>query len=215
MDIVREQVRIGPLGLPGHFDLVAPAEGLVVFVHGSGSSRLSPRNQHVAEVLHQHRLSTLLFDLLTPDEATDRHKVFDIELLASRVGQAIDWARRHPAVGGAGLGLFGASTGGAAALCAAAAWPNRVMAVVSRGGRPDLASADLQAVQAPTLLVVGARDPQVVELNRRAMRLLRCEKRLEVVPGASHLFDEPGALDSAAHLAGALFANHASAGWRS
>lgn len=215
MDIVREQVRIGPLGLPGHFDLVAPAGGLVVFAHGSGSSGQSPRNQHVAEILHQHRLSTLLFDLLTPDEATDRYKVYDVELLASRIGHAIDWARFHPAVGGAGLSLFGADTGGAAALSAAAAWPNRVTAVVSRGGRPDLASADLQAVQAPTLLVVGARDPQVLDLNRRAMRLLRCEKRLEVVPGVSHRFDEPGALDSVAHLAGAWFVNHLSTGWRS
>jgi len=214
VDIVSEQVRIGPQGLPGSFDLVAPAGGLVVFAHGSGSSRLSPRDRHVAEVLRQHGLSTLLFDLLTPDEATDRHKVFDIELLASRVGQAIGWARAHPAVGGASLGLFGASTGAAAVLCAAAAWPTRVMAVVSRGGRPDLATADLQAVQAPTLLVVGSRDPQVLDLNRSAMRLLRCEKRLELVPGATHLFEEPGALDTVAHLAGAWFANHTSTAWR-
>lgn len=215
MDIVREGVRIGPLGLPGTFDFVAPAEGLVVFAHGSGSNRLSPRNQHVAEVLHRHRLATLLFDLLTPEEATDRHKVFDIELLASRLRQAIEWARRHPAVGQSSLGLFGASTGAAAALCAAAAWPNQVAAVVSRGGRPDLASADLQAVQAPTLLVVGSRDPQVLALNRSAMRQLQGEKRLEVVPGASHLFEEPGALDTVAHLAGAWFANHFSTAWRS
>ena len=215
MDIVRGRVLIGPLGLPGMFDLVAPAEGLVVFAHGSGSDHLSRRNRHLAEVLHQHRLSTLMFDLLTPAEATDRHKVFDIELLASRVGQAIEWARLQPAVGRSCLGLFGASTGAAAALCAAAARPNLVMAVVSRGGRTDLVAADLQAVQAPTLLVVGTHDSQVLELNRHAMRLLRCEKRLEVVPGATHLFDEPGALDTVAHLAGAWFANHFSTAWRS
>jgi putative phosphoribosyl transferase len=215
VDIVREQVRIGPLGLPGMLDVVVPGEGLVVFAHGSGSSRLSPRNQHVAEILRRHRLSTLLFDLLTPAEANDRHQVFDIELLASRVGQAMDWARVHPALAGACLGLFGASTGAAAALCAAAAWPNQVLAVVSRGGRPDLAAADLPAVQAPTLLVVGAHDTQVLGLNQRAMRLLRCEKRLEVVPGATHLFEEPGALDTVSHLAGAWFANHFSTAWRS
>ena len=215
MDIVREQVRIGPLGLAGCFDLVAPADGLVVFAHGSGSSHLSPGNQQLAGLLHQHRLCTLLFDLLSPAEATDRHKVFDIELLASRIGQAIDWARLHPAVGGGGLALFGASTAAAAALCAAAARPSRVMAVVSLGGRPDLVSVDLPAVQAPTLLVVGAHDPQLLDLNRRAMRLLRCEKRLEVVPGAGQRFDAPGVLDSVAHLAGAWFSNHLSAGWRS
>jgi putative phosphoribosyl transferase len=215
VDIVREQVRIGPLGLPGSFELVAPGDGVVVFAHGSGSNRSSPHHHRVAEVLHQHRLSTLMFDLLTGDEATDRHKVFDIELLACRVGHAMDWARAHPALRGASLGLFGASTGAAAALCAAAAWPHRVAALVSLGGRPELASADLQAVQAPTLLVVGSRDPQVLALNRSAMRLLRCEKRLEVVPGASPLFDEPGALDTLAYLAGAWFANHLSTGWRS
>ena len=131
MDIVREQVRIGPLGLPGVVDLVSQAEGLVVFAHGSGSSRLSPRNQHVADVLHQHRLATLLFDLLTPDEAADRDKVFDIDLLASRLGQAMGWAQAHPALRHYRLGLFGASTGAAAALCAAAAWPNQVVAVVA------------------------------------------------------------------------------------
>lgn len=215
MDIVREQVRIGPLGLPGVFDHVSPAEGLVVFAHGSGSSRLSPRNQHVADVLHQHRLATLLFDLLTPAEAADPHKVFDIDLLAGRLQQAMDWAQAHPAVDRPRLGLFGASTGAAAALSAAAAWPHQVVAVVSRGGRPDLATADLALVQAPTLLIVGARDPQVLALNRSAMRQLHCEKRLEVVPGATHLFEEPGALDTVAHLAGAWFANHFSTAWRS
>ena len=215
MDIVREQVLIGPLGLAGCLDLVASAEGLVVFAHGSGSSHRCPGNQQLAELLHQHRLSTVLFDLLSPAEATDRHKVFDIELLASRVGQAIDWARQYPAVSGAGLGLLGVGTGAAAALCAAAAWPGRVMAVVSSGGRLDLASADLPTVQAPTLLVVGPHDPQLLVLNRRAMRLLRCEKRLEVVPGASQGLDEPGSLDSVAHLAGAWFSNHFSPGWRS
>ena len=219
VDIVREQVLIDPLGLPGLFDLVAPAKGLVVFAHGSGSDPLSRRNlvdaNYLADVLRQHRLSTLMFDLLTPTEATDRRKVFDIELLASRVGQAIEWAGLQPAVGRSCLGLFGVSTGAAAALCAAAARPNQVVAVVSRGGRPDLVTADLQAVQAPTLLVVGTHDPQVLQLNRQAMRLLRCEKRLEVVPGATHLFEEPGAIDTVADLSGAWFANHFSTAWRS
>lgn len=215
LDIVREQVLIGSLGLVGCLDLVAPAAGLVVFAHSSGSSHLSPGNQQLAGLLHQHRLSTLLFDLLSPSEATDRHQVLAIELLADRIGQAIDWARRQPALSGAGLGLLGTGTGAAVAFGAAAAWPSRVMAVVSCGGRPDLASVDLPEVQAPTLLVVGAHDPKLLDLNRRAMRLLRCEKRLEVVPSPSQGCDAPGVIDSVAHLAGAWFSNHFSPGWRS
>jgi pimeloyl-ACP methyl ester carboxylesterase len=202
------QVRIGPRGLPG--DLAQPqrSRALVLFAHGSGSSRLSARNRWVAAVLQQHRLSTLLFDLLDADEAADRRKVFDIGLLADRVQQALDWAAGQAELAGLGVGLFGASTGAAAALCAAAARPGRVAAVVSRGGRPDLAGACLAQVQAPTLLIVGAADPEVLALNRQALRELSCKKRLEVVPGATHLFEQPGALGSVAELAAAWFETH-------
>jgi dienelactone hydrolase len=179
-----------------------------VFAHGSGSSRLSRRNRWVAEVLQQHELSTLLFDLLDDDEAADRRKVFDIQLLSERMQQALDWADGQAGLAGMSVGLFGASTGAAAALCAAAARPGRVAAVVSRGGRPDLAAACLPLVHAPTLLIVGGADPEVLALNRLALRELRCNKRLEVVPGATHLFEEPGALRSVAQLAAAWFETH-------
>jgi pimeloyl-ACP methyl ester carboxylesterase len=202
------QVNIGPLALPGDLDLPAGSHALVLFAHGSGSSRLSSRNRWVAEVLQQHRLSTLLFDLLDEDEAADRSKVFDIDLLSERVQQALDWVVHQAALAGMSLGLFGASTGAAAALCAAAARPGNVAAVVSRGGRPDLAAASLPAVQAPTLLIVGGADRDVLTLNRRALRQLHCQKRLEVVPGATHLFEEPGALDSVAQFAAAWFETH-------
>jgi putative phosphoribosyl transferase len=185
---------------------------LVVFAHGSGSGRGSPRNRFVTSVLHEHRMATLLFDLLTEDEALDRSKVFDIDLLAQRVVEVLDWLhdedvhalgnlRRHTS-------LFGASTGAAAALQAAAARPARVRSVVSRGGRVDLAAPFLPQVRAPTLLIVGGGDRDVLQFNRDAMRTLRCEKRLEVVPGASHLFEEPGALDAVAHLAAHWFVGH-------
>lgn len=202
------QVRVGPQGLPG--DLVRPSQShaLVLFAHGSGSSRLSGRNRWVAEVLQQHRLSTLLFDLLDEDEAAERRKVFDIGLLSERVQQALDWAAGQTPLAGLSLGLFGASTGAAAALCAAAARPGLVAAVVSRGGRPDLAADHLAQVQAPTLLIVGGADLEVLALNRQALRELHCSKRLEVVPGAGHLFEEPGALGSVARLAAAWFDTH-------
>ena len=203
-----QQVRIGPRALPGDLDLPARSRALVMFAHGSGSSRLSSRNRWVAEVLQQHALSTLLFDLLDADEAADRFKVFDIALLSERVQQALDWVAGQAALAGMNVGLFGASTGAAGALCAAAARPGDVAAVVSRGGRPDLAAGSLSAVQAPTLLIVGGADRAVLALNRQALRELRCEKRLEVVPRATHLFDEPGALDSVAQLAAAWFATH-------
>jgi len=203
-----QQVRIGPGALPGDLDLPARSRALVLFAHGSGSSRLSSRNRWVAEVLQQHALSTLLFDLLDDDEAADRRKVFDIGLLSERVQQVLDWVSGQAELAGMSLGLFGASTGAAAALCAAAARPGSVSAVVSRGGRPDLAAASLASVQAPTLLIVGGADREVLALNRQALRELRCEKRLEVVPGATHLFEEPGALDSVAQLAAAWFATH-------
>jgi dienelactone hydrolase len=203
-----QQVRIGPAALPGDLDLPARSHALVLFAHGSGSSRLSSRNRWVAEVLQQYALSTLLFDLLDDDEAADRRRVFDIGLLSERVQQALDWVSGQAELAGMSLGLFGASTGAAAALCAAASRPGSVSAVVSRGGRPDLAAASLAAVHAPTLLIVGGADREVLALNRQALRELRCEKRLEVVPGATHLFEEPGALDSVAQLAAAWFATH-------
>ena len=203
-----QQVSIGPRALPGDLDLPAGSRALVLFAHGSGSSRLSSRNRWVAEVLQQHALSTLLFDLLDEDEAADRRKVFDIELLSERVQQALDWTASQPALAGMSLGLFGASTGAAAALCAAAARPGRVAAVVSRGGRPDLAAACLPQVHAPTLLIVGGAGREVLALNRQALRQLHCNKRLEVVPGATHLFEEPGTLGSVAQLAADWFETH-------
>jgi putative phosphoribosyl transferase len=207
-----EEVRIGPQGLPGTLTLVPQALGVVVFAHGSGSSRTSPRNRFVADVLHDCRLVTLLFDLLTESEGEDRSLVFDIDLLGDRVVEALEWLQGQPEFGHHRLGLFGASTGAAAALLAAAQRPGRVAAVVSRGGRPDLAAPWLKRVQAPTLLIVGGNDTEVLQFNRSAARVLTCEKRLEVVPGATHLFEEPGALEAVAHLAGAWFANHLSRG---
>jgi len=202
-----QEVRVGPLGLQGDWVQVPQAVGAVVFAHGSGSSRHSPRNRHVAEVMHEYRLSTLLFDLLTDDEALERRHVFDIGLLGRRLGEALSWLRAQ-----AGppprIGLFGASTGAAAALDAAARHPGWVAAVVSRGGRPDLAASALADVEAPTLLIVGGRDIEVLRLNQGAARAMHCQVRLEVVPGATHLFEEPGALETVAHLAGEWFASH-------
>jgi len=174
--------------------------GLVVFAHGSGSSRFSRRNRYVAETLEGHGFATLLLDLLTrEEEAVDVRTTefrFDVERLGQRVVAAIDWIDTHPAVMQLPICCFGASTGAAAALIAAAARPDRVSAVVSRGGRPDLAGDALAAVAAPTLLIVGGRDAQVVELNRQALRRMHAPARLEIVPGATHLFEEPGALDA-------------------
>lgn len=201
-------VNVDPVRLPG--DLVVPngATGMVIFAHGSGSSRLSPRNRQVAERLHEAGLGTLLFDLLTVEEAEDRAKVFDIELLAERLEGAHRWLRRWPQVGRVPIGFFGASTGAAAALVAAARLGAEVGAVVSRGGRPDLAADALPKVTAPTLLIVGGDDVQVLALNRAAEARMRCERRLEVIPGASHLFEEPGALERVAELAAEWFARH-------
>jgi putative phosphoribosyl transferase len=207
-----EQVQVGVSALPGELDVPAGAVALVMFVHGSGSSRLSVRNRWVAEVLQQHRLATLLFDLLSDEEGADRHNVFDIEMLGERVGEALDWSAQRADLNDRPVGLFGASTGAAAALAAAAQWPGRVGAVVSRGGRPDLAADSLPHVVAPTLLIVGGADREVLELNRRALRQLACTKRLEVVPDATHLFEEPGALDSVAELAASWFERHLVAG---
>ncbi|MGY1682602.1 phosphoribosyltransferase family protein [Geodermatophilus sp. SYSU D01176] len=198
---------VGPAGLPGHLTVPGHAGGLVVFAHGSGSGRHSPRNRAVAEVLRCAGMATLLVDLLTPEEEAARGPVFDIELLAGRLAAVARWATAEPSCAGLPLGFFGASTGAAAALVAAAR-DEAVRAVVSRGGRPDLAGAALADVRAPTLLVVGGRDQQVLELNREAQARLRCPNRLAVVPGASHLFEEPGTLRAAAELARDWFATH-------
>ena len=193
----------GGLWLPG--DLASPPApaALVVFAHGSGSSRRSPRNVAVAERLHRDGLATLLFDLLTDDEARDRGSVFDIGLLARRLVAVVE--RVSADVADTPVGLFGASTGAAAALVASVSLPD-VRAIVSRGGRPDLAGEALERVTAPTLLIVGAADPEVLELNRQAQARMRSETRLEVVPGATHLFEEPGTLERVAELASAWFA---------
>lgn len=187
--------------LPAQLTVPAGAAGLVVFAHGSGSGRLSPRNQQVAATLQAAGLGTLLFDLLTPVEAEDRANVFDIGLLASRMVAAISWARRRDDTGQLPIGLFGASTGAAAALWASTEPGVTVAAVVSRGGRPDLAQPRLAAVEAPTLLIVGGHDEAVLRLNEEAEHEMGCEKRLSVVPGATHLFEEPGALEEVAKLA--------------
>lgn len=195
------------LALPGRLCLPAPPTGLVLFAHGSGSSRSSPRNTFVASVLHESWIGTLLFDLLTEQEATDRVNVFDVALLAERLLAAVRFVAGLEQTRHLPLGLFGASTGAAAALVAAAREP-RVAAVVSRGGRPDLAGRKLGAVHVPTLLIVGAADTEVLALNERAYALLECERRLAVVPGATHLFEEPGTLGEAARLAAEWFAKH-------
>jgi dienelactone hydrolase len=195
-------------------DIAHPEEarGLVLFAHGSGSSRLSPRNRAVAAGLQRAGLATVLVDLLTPEEERlDAHSGrlrFDINLLAARLIALTDWLRQDPAGAGLSVGLFGASTGAAAALVAAAARPDAVRAVVSRGGRPDLAGEFLRLVHQPTLLIVGENDATVVQLNRRAMALLSGHTRLEIVPGASHLFEEPGALEMVARLAREWFVAH-------
>jgi len=199
--------------LDGDLTVPSGAGAIVVFVHGSGSSRRSPRNRAVPEGLQAAGLATLLMDLLTPgEEAVDVQTArlrFDIPLLAGRVVAATEWIGRH--LGPWRLGYFGASTGAAAALMAAAERPDRVGAVVSRGGRPDLAAGALSRVQAPTLLIVGAADPVVLELNLEASNALRTEKRLEVVPGAGHLFEEPGALERVTSLARDWFVRHLAA----
>lgn len=187
--------------LHGILNIPSAAFAVVAFAHGSGSGRFSPRNQFVAQILEEAGLATLLLDLLEEDEAGDRDKVFDIELLAQRLKSAAEWLANDPSTRKFRLGYFGASTGAGAALVAAARDPNTVSAVVSRGGRPDLAAADLPFVQAPTLLIVGGNDDVVLELNRNAFLELRCRKELVIVPGATHLFEEAGALDDVARLA--------------
>lgn len=196
-------VHIPPLGLIGNLRIPKNAYALVVFAHGSGSSRLSPRNMAVARALNDRGIATLLFDLLTPAEEADRANVFDIPLLANRLIDAIRWLAGDASAAKLPLGLFGASTGAAAALVAAAALPDRVGAVVSRGGRPDLAGDALEQVRAPTLLIVGGADFAVIDLNQHAMARLRGAAALQIIPRASHLFPEPGALEAVIdHAAG-------------
>jgi dienelactone hydrolase len=199
---------IGRQRLRGDLALPPNAEGLVVFAHGSGSSRSSPRNAYVARRLQAQGLATLLFDLLTEREAADRRNVFDIPLLAKRMTEAVHLARSDAYLSRLPVGLFGASTGAAAALVATARLPQDVAAVVSRGGRPDLAGPALEEVRAAILLIVGGADHGVIELNQDAFAVLACEKRLEIVPGATHLFEEPGTLDAVVDLAGAWFSAH-------
>jgi putative phosphoribosyl transferase len=200
--IPSDSVRLeGELSIPDH------ALGVVLFAHGSGSSRLSPRNRFVAEALRDARLGTLLFDLLTEDEAAERDNVFDIDFLAHRLADATRWLRVGSDAGNYPLGYFGASTGAAAALVAVAQDP-AISAVVSRGGRPDLAIRHLAEVESPTLLIVGGNDYGVIELNEKAYRVLRCEKSLKIVPGATHLFEEPGTLEQVAELASDWFVRH-------
>jgi putative phosphoribosyl transferase len=199
------EIPSGRRRLSGILSVPPGAAGVVAFAHGSGSGRFSPRNKFVARVLEEGGLATLLLDLLAEEEAEDREKVFDIELLAERLQSAADWLSRAPETHALRLGYFGASTGAGAALVAAARNPTAIGAVVSRGGRPDLAQAYLSAVQAPTLLIVGGNDDVVIELNEQALRLLRCPKELVIVPGATHLFEEPGALEEVARLAKAWF----------
>ncbi len=199
------RIRIGNITLDGILGLPADPRGLVIFAHGSGSGRLSPRNTFVARHLQQVGLATLLLDLLTEEEADDRRKVFDIDLLADRLLLAKGWVETEGRTRGLTIGYFGASTGAGAALQAAAREPTNVKATVSRGGRPDLAVSYLPSVTAPTLLVVGSHDEPVIEMNQAAYELLTCEKKLVIIPGATHLFEEPGTLEQVAEHAGKWF----------
>jgi len=207
-------VRIPIEGSALHGDLRMPADacGLVIFVHGSGSSRMSPRNRHVAEELNQHRLATLLMDLLTQEEQRIDDRTmeyrFDIPLLAGRSTLAAQWALAQPELGRLPIGLFGASTGAAAALITAAEMKERIAAVVSRGGRPDLAEDALPNVNSPALFIVGGNDQTVLALNEKAMAEMRCVKQLHVVPGATHLFEEPGALEKVVQVVAEWFCQH-------
>lgn len=206
------RIPVGAATIDADLTLPSDASGLVLFAHGSGSSRFSPRNRHVAQVLNRAGLATVLADLLTPDEeAADertRHLRFDIGLLAQRLGGATDWLGQHMQTARLAIGYFGASTGAGAALVAAAQHPDAVRAVVSRGGRPDLAGEALGQVCAPTLLIVGGNDVPVIGLNEQALEQLRSEKQLVIVPGATHLFEEPGTLDTVAIAARDWFLRH-------
>jgi Dipeptidyl aminopeptidases/acylaminoacyl-peptidases len=210
--MIEAQIQAGRAVLPGNLHLPEGAGALVLFAHGSGSSRHSPRNQFVARILNDAGLATLLFDLLTQDEEaidmqTREHR-FNINLLADRLVHATKWAKQQPQTRDLRIGYFGSSTGGAAALVAAVDVPQDVGAVVSRGGRPDLAGEALPKVQAPTLLIVGGNDDIVIELNEQARDRMHCEVKLEIIPGATHLFEEPGTLEKVAKLASDWFSLH-------
>ncbi len=204
------RIREGKIVLAGVFGLPADPRGVVVFAHGSGSGRLSPRNTFVARHLQQVGLATVLLDLLTEEEADDRHKVFDINLLADRLLLAKHWVETEERTRGLPIGYFGASTGAGAALQAAAREPSNLKAIVSRGGRPDLAEPYLPSVTASTLLIVGGLDEPVIEMNQAAYDLLTCEKKLIIVPGATHLFEELGTLEQVAEQAARWFARYLS-----
>jgi putative phosphoribosyl transferase len=204
----RVRITKGTMTLEGILELPVGPCGVVVFAHGSGSGRLSPRNNFVARHLQRDGLATLLLDLLTEEEADDRRKVFDIDLLADRLVLAKGWLEAEPRTQHLKIGYFGASTGAGAALQAAAREPSNVKAVVSRGGRPDLAESYLPLVTAPTLLIVGGHDEPVIEMNQAAYDLLICEKKLVIVPGATHLFEEPGTLEQVAEHAGRWFVRY-------
>ncbi len=201
-------VPVGRVSVAGHLTIPQHPTGVVVFAHGSGSSRHSPRNQYVARVLNEAGFATVLFDLLTTDEERNRANVFDIPLLASRLVDITGWLAGQPDTAALPVGYFGASTGAGAALAAAAHPGVKVAAVVSRGGRPDLAGTSLRNVQAPTLLIVGGRDEMVLNLNRQARAAVPAECKIAIVPGATHLFEEPGALEQVAMLARGWFVSH-------
>jgi putative phosphoribosyl transferase len=203
--IEQREVAVGPVQLPGRLAFPQRPHGLVLFAHGSGSGRLSPRNVEVAQALEQSGFATLLFDLLTATEGSDRERVFDIPLLGQRLSEATEWARQQPPTKELPFGYFGASTGAAAALVAAAERGSEIAAVVSRGGRPDLAGESLARVVSPTLLIVGGEDPVVIDLNRRAQAALRAPNELVIVPGAGHLFEEPGTMQAVIELARGWF----------
>lgn len=208
-DIIEPRtVSVGPRALEGYLRLPAAPIGLVIFAHGAGSSHRSPRNNEVAEALGRRGIATLLFDLLSEDEAQDRRNVFDIPLLSERLIEAVDWALARSDLAPLPVGLFGSSTGAGAALVAAAHSPARFAAIVSRGGRPDLAGDALRSVRAPVLLIVGGLDHVVIDLNAQAAEQMRCPNRTEIVPGATHLFEEPGTLDQVVAHAAAWFERH-------
>ena len=209
-------VQAGEVTLSGNLVIPLGAQGIVLFAHGSGSSRHSPRNRHVAKVLNDAGLATLLFDLLVSQEdIIDRQNYnlrFDIGLLASRLKGATDWLSQNPATHRLNIGYFGASTGSAAALIAASEQPDSISAIVSRGGRPDLAGTALTRVQSPTLFVVGGNDPIVIDLNQDAFKRISAEKQLKIIPGATHLFEEPGTLEQVANLASQWFQRYLNPG---
>lgn len=202
------EVEIQPIGLKAILTVPKNATAMVIFAHGSGSGRLSPRNNHVAAALREDGFATLLLDLLTPEEEQDRANVFNIELLAKRLSMAASWVREQPAFSEIPIGYFGASTGAGAALVAAARDEPQVAAVVSRGGRPDMAGTWLDKVHAPTLLIVGSLDGPVIDLNKEAYDMLQCPKRLTIINGARHLFEEPGTLEEVIVHASAWFSAH-------